>query len=170
MADTFVYSFTTTNSVTFGFGNLTATGTEISPGVFLITSGTVNLFAAGSTGLPTDTGSLIPIPTAGTPGDTFTSPSGYFFYDNVLTPAAIPSLDNSGLLFGLTNGNEFNIFSNSNLPSTALEYTFYDNNGANINGNFNVITTSTTPDGGMTLMLLGGVLVGLETLRRKVRV
>lgn len=28
---------------------------------------------------------------------------------------------------------------------------------------------STTPDGGMTLMLLGGVLVGLEGLRRKLR-
>jgi hypothetical protein len=30
--------------------------------------------------------------------------------------------------------------------------------------------TSSVPDGGMTLMLLGGALVGLETLRRKFRV
>jgi hypothetical protein len=31
------------------------------------------------------------------------------------------------------------------------------------------LQTKTVPDGGMTLMLLGGVLVGLETLRRKFR-
>jgi|SRR5271157_4053154 len=32
------------------------------------------------------------------------------------------------------------------------------------------LTDIHVPDGGMTLMLLGGVLVGLETLRRKIRV
>jgi hypothetical protein len=32
------------------------------------------------------------------------------------------------------------------------------------------VSTPTAPDGGMTLMLLGGALVGLETLRRKFRV
>jgi hypothetical protein len=34
---------------------------------------------------------------------------------------------------------------------------------------FTNIRTS-VPDGGMTLMLLGGALVGLETLRRRYRV
>ena len=181
MADTFTYSFTTTNSVTFGFGNLTATGSETSPGsgVYLITDGTINLFAAASTGLPTDTGGLIPVAhgtlvgPSGTAGQGYyLSPLGGFWYDNLLTPGSVPSLDNWGLLFGLTNGDEFNIFDNGALPITALEYTFYDKGpgGANINGNFNVITSSTTPEGGMTLMLLGGVLVGLETLRLKLRV
>jgi hypothetical protein len=169
MADTFTYSFTTTNSVTFGFGDLTATGTEVSPGMYLITDGTVNLFAAASTGLPVATGSLIPV-TLGTGGPpVYLSPGGSFNYDNLLTPAAIPSLDYWGLLFKLSNTQEFNIYANGAAPSTALEYTFYDSNGANINGNFNVINT-TVPDGGMTLMLLGGAMFGLATLRRKFRV
>jgi hypothetical protein len=30
-------------------------------------------------------------------------------------------------------------------------------------------STTSVPDGGVTLMLLGGALVGLETLRRKFR-
>jgi hypothetical protein len=31
------------------------------------------------------------------------------------------------------------------------------------------VTAPAVPDGGMTVMLLGGVLVGLETLRRRLR-
>jgi hypothetical protein len=170
MADTFAYDFTTTLSNAFTNGVLTASGTEVTSGVYLITSGTLSLFSVGlGFDPPIATGNVVPIPVAGTPGDTFTSPSGYFYYDNLLTPGSVPSLDNSGLLFILSNGDEMNIYANGGSVSSALEYTLYESNGAQVNGNFNVIN-ATTPDGGMTLMLLGGVLVGLETLRRKLRV
>jgi hypothetical protein len=41
--------------------------------------------------------------------------------------------------------------------------------GTNSTGPVDVNTTSTVPDGGVTVMLLGGVLVGIETLRRRIR-
>jgi hypothetical protein len=42
--------------------------------------------------------------------------------------------------------------------------------GTNTNPEELQLMSSAVPDGGMTLMLLGGVLVGLESLRRKFRV
>jgi hypothetical protein len=41
--------------------------------------------------------------------------------------------------------------------------------GSGGTGDVDVSTPPSVPDGGMTLMLLGGALVGLETLRRRVR-
>jgi hypothetical protein len=52
--------------------------------------------------------------------------------------------------------------------NTDLQYFAVDVIGPN--GNTGGVDASTVPDGGMTLMLLGGALVGLESLRRRFRV
>jgi hypothetical protein len=82
---------------------------------------------------------------------------------------------------------------NSGIPANDLHFTVTNATLAqlettNANGNFFVadilcgqpgctgltgpidVSTGPVPDGGMTLMLLGGALAGLETLRRRVRV
>jgi hypothetical protein len=54
---------------------------------------------------------------------------------------------------------------------TDSPYTIYFAADAGINGNTGLTgaTLTSVPDGGMTVMLLGGALVGLETLRRRLR-
>jgi hypothetical protein len=42
--------------------------------------------------------------------------------------------------------------------------------GTGLTGPVDVSKSPSVPDGGMTVMLLGGALVGLEALRRRVRV
>jgi hypothetical protein len=70
---------------------------------------------------------------------------------------------------------------NFTISGTGLSTASFTTNGANQyfavdilgQGNTGAVDASlapTVPDGGMTLMLLGGALVGLETLRRKFRV
>ena len=78
-----------------------------------------------------------------------------------------------GIAFTVTGG-QFSslggayVSSNTNPPSNNY-YGFADVGGKYIASGDGVFTLSNVPDGGMTLMLLGGVLVGLETLRRRFR-
>ena len=87
----------------------------------------------------------------------------------VALQAAIWNAEGYGVLTGGT-GNEQTYYSamllNAGLGNVA-DYRWLTP-GIGTNHEFQGLVTA--PDGGMTLMLLGGVLVGLETLRRKHRV
>jgi hypothetical protein len=74
---------------------------------------------------------LIPNPT---PPAQVTSPSGYFYYDNLMMPGQNPLLTLGGLLFSINDGGatELNIYGNG--PYPANPYTAYLNNGVNDNG------------------------------------
>jgi hypothetical protein len=94
-------------------GHCSLNATDQGGGTWLATAG--SLTVTGGSALGTYT--LIP----GGPGVT-TSPLDSFYYDNLFTPSANPTLDVDGLLFGVT-GLEVNIWGNS-----ASNYSFYDSN------------------------------------------
>ena len=58
---------------------------------------------------------------------------------------------------------------NGNVPNYVGNFDWLSPNGSSSNVDQGLIT-QLVPDSGMTLMLLGGTLVGLGTLRRKFRV
>ena len=69
---------------------------------------------------------------------TMTSPSGYFYYDNLLFPNQSDLLiGNAGLLFISENGKELNLFSNG--PSNYIDY---QNNGFNMQTSFHLIAVA----------------------------
>jgi hypothetical protein len=72
-------------------------------------------------------------------------------------PTFVPS---GGFNGGLIQGTELYAFIDGPVAGEAQDGTALSS----------TIIDTGVPDGGMTLMLLGGVLVGLETLRRKFRV
>jgi hypothetical protein len=103
---------------------------------------------------------LIPNPTA--PSASY-SPSGYFYYDDLIVPNQIPVVTNPGLLFSISdNGStELNIFSEGSL------YIAYLNNGSNGNGSFAV---TETPEPATIPLTLTGILgMAFFILRRRTR-
>lgn len=80
----------------------------------------------------------------------------------------------STLSFTLSDGSGFSTASFNELSTGGSPSAFFAVDIiSGINGNTGPVDASgqpTVPDGGMTLMLLGGALVGLETVRRKFRV
>jgi hypothetical protein len=178
LADSFTYIFGSAGNfnvggVTFANGTLTVTGSMVSPGTWLIGGGDITLFS--NEGIPNNTavptpGTLIPV-TAGThngPAGSYTSPSGFFWYDDLLMPGSVPSLDLYGLLFQVGSA-EINIWANGSNPASGLGYTIYDNNGHSDTGTFDVVQNAVTPEPS-TLILLGSALLGLAIiLYRKAR-
>jgi hypothetical protein len=55
------------------------------------------------------------------------------------------------------------------IAASTVQGPIQGNQGGNAFAISQDFTPTTVPDGGLTLTLLGGVLVGLETLRRKIR-
>ena len=150
------FTYTSNDNSVVASGVLYAVATA-TPGVLLATSG--NIIVTDTYNSLTSTGTLISNPNA--PG-TSCSPTGYFFYDDLLMPSQNPLITNAGLLF--SNSIEINLFSNGPGPGT---YQIYGNNGANDKGNF---ALTQVPDGGTTLALLGLAIAGLAGLRRKLGV
>ena len=151
MADSWTWTFTDAWGLA---ASGTLSGSSIGGGAFNITSGAIVENEYGGAG------NILVNPS---PGNPTTSPSGYFAYDNLLSPQANPLLDSSGLLFVGSfaggAGTEVNIW------GTGTDaYIKYLNNGANDAGTFAIVAT---PDGGTTLSLLGLAIVGLAGLRRK---
>jgi hypothetical protein len=178
LADSFTYVFASAGNfhvggVTFANGMLHVTGTMVSPGTWLIGSGDITLLSnegiPNNTTLPT-TGTLLPV-SAGThngPAGSYTSPSGFFWYDDLLMPGSVPSLDLYGLLFQVGSA-EINIWANGTDPAAGLGYTIYDNNGHFDTGTFDVFPNAATPEPS-TLVLLGSALLGLAIMMyRKAR-
>lgn len=141
-------------------GHVHVSGTQSSPDAFAITSGTDTVTGgAGLTGVFTLLQNLS-YPAA------MNSPSGYFTYDNLLTPGLNPFVNLSGLLF--TSGtNEVNVYSTG--PGN---YIHYDNTGFNTPINMSALTitqnTNDVPEP-VTIALLGSSLVGLGFIRRTMR-
>lgn len=153
-AATFLYSYTSNDGTQAATGTLTAY--LVSPGEYEATSGSISAFGPIETGA----GSLI----ANTnPPSTSTSPSGYFYYDDLALPGQNPLITNPGLLFSV-GGDEVNIFSNGPGPGT---YQFYVNNGANDFGNFALSQISVPEPATWAMTMLG--LFGIGAVLRNRR-
>jgi hypothetical protein len=142
------YDFTFTE---FGGGPVDATGViDVTAGV--ATGGSITVVGSGS--INDGIYNL-------EPGTWFASPLVAFNADNSVFVGSATVLDSYGLLFGNAS-TEINLWGNS--PNN---YSLYGWNVATgyvpaVNGTLNGV-----PDGGMTFGLLGGALVGLQALRRK---
>jgi hypothetical protein len=142
----------------------TLTGTEIgTSGDYQITSGTVTITGvfAGIGGIDNNSGDWAAF-----------GADNELYYVNGYGPYAT-YLDHGGLLFSTTNGLN-NIWAGDNnylSPSYSLSGPWVDYPGTLSVTDLgkDVGQGGAVPDGGVTLVLLGSALVGLETLRRKFR-
>jgi len=174
LADDFDFAFNTLystapapgvvfNEGAFGYGTLS--GVEVSPGMYEITSGTIDLFGGSDTYLR-GTGTLVSDPTPGMPA---LSPSGEFKYDDLLymptTPGSAQEPDPVGLLF-LVGGGEL-VISGGNfiefadylakLPNGRIDVNDADAISDNF-GDFNATSAAPEPP---SLLFLGTGLLAL---------
>jgi hypothetical protein len=100
---------------------------------------------------------LIPNPTA--PSASY-SPSGYFYYDDLVIPGQDPTITNPGLLFSIQDNGatELNIFSEG--PSV---YTAYLNNSLNTFGTFAAVQAPEPVT--LPFVFVGLALIGMLRLR-----
>jgi hypothetical protein len=138
----------------------------VAPGVFDITSGTINITGSSMNGI----GILVPIPSSGVfetgGGSNIFGFSGTGFADSVLYPGQNPQInDITGIfLFDITSGagagDGLGIWSNSpdNYGGFGGNWNFYDNGGDSFSAA--VAPTAPTPEPS-SLLLLGTGLLGL---------
>ena len=147
------------------FSNVGTGGSTVGSGWvsgFLISSGTYEIFDGSFTitsgdGFTAGTYTLFPNPNP--PGQSL-SPSGYFLFDNQVSPDTDPFVNNNGFLF--TSGTiEINLFSNA---GSIPEYQLYQNNGANVMGGATIVPVP-EPSVRMLLMPFGVVLWMLRMKR-----
>ena len=143
-ADLYSFTFTGDTSTTVT-GNLTATP-----------NGGGSFTVSGGSGLVNGTIPIVLVANTNAP-NVSTSPSGYFYFDNQLSPAVNPQITNSGLLFK-TASYEVNIYSNG--PGS---YTYYDSKGFYESGTFKASAVPIPA----AIWLFGAGLVGLVGVRRR---
>ena len=149
-ATTFLFSYTSNDATQGASGTLHAT--LVAAGQFQATSGTINAFGPLSTGA----GTL-------TPGSG-NSPSGFFFYDSLLTPTQNPLISGGGLLFNIA-GDEVNIYSDGPGPET---YRFYSRASGVNAGNFALTQVGgAVPEPASWALMIGGFGLAGAALRRR---
>ena len=168
--DVFSFTFSSADTTPNCCGiNVIATGTLIGteivghPGDYQITSGTITITGAISATGVIDTSVNPPLSGYCLPSCQPAADNTLYFIGN--GPLG-RYLDAGGLLFSTTvSGSPNNLWGGNNDgygTSYSLSYHTWDID-------YPGIFTVSAPDGGMTMMLLGGALVGLETLRRRFR-
>jgi hypothetical protein len=159
---TFTFGFTAGNNA--GFGTLFAD--FLSGNTFGIVTSDSSLTI--TTGAYAGTYHLQPSPNGADPSAVFTSPLGLFLADNRLYAPGNPILDTYGLLFMGTGGEtsseikEINLWGNG--PNN---YSFYVGTPTGYQVQVDTFSDFKVPDGGATLMLLGGALAALGAVRRR---
>jgi len=162
----------------------TVTITDVSSGVVSVNVTLGSAYKFVSTGFETDFGFNL----AGNPTITFSSVSSGFTPNSNPETAGTLHMDGAGFFeYGVQCTGCGNGGSNPQsgpltftITGTGLSTSSFETNGTNYfavdllgQGNTGAVDASvptrTAPDGGMTLMLLGGALLGLEALRRRVR-
>jgi len=151
-ADQFDFSYTSIDTTITATGVITAT--YDSPGVYTITDVTGVRNGDAITFIP---GNVEDIGA----DDILWYPANPTFLDETTV---------SGFAFSTTDGVFNPWLGNGTYNSTAGLYYEYTGNSGTYPGPEITFSAQAVPDGGMTLMLLGGALVGLATLRRKLRV
>ncbi len=149
-AATYLLTFTDTSSNVDAVIKLT-TGAALGGGL-AVTSATGEIDGVAATLLGTASATEV------------TSPSGYFFYDDLLFPTASPTnlaVDNPGLLFS-SGGQEWNIFSQGGAPGTDL---LYSNSGYNVGGDLTLVAVPEPATWGLMLLGAGLMGAGLRTMR-----
>ena len=169
MADTWDFTFASATALPFaitGSGTFDTNPTGL-PGTIVGLTGTFSCFGPncavppGGTGY-TDSMTLLAPGTFGGNDNVFVGPTQYFTvsgfswesggYDWNIFYASVPSGTGGYIFTGCPVGQVCGSNNTYGVPSTPLNFQAHQ-----------------VPDGGVTLMLLGGALVGLETLRRKFR-
>ena len=88
-----------------------------------------------------------------------TSPDGRWWFDNVLLASG--GFDLYGLLFTTEAGGEYNLYKD-------YSGQYIDGNFSEARGAYDLVAVKlNVPDGGATIALLGGALIGLAALRRR---
>ena len=144
-ADTFNFSYLSDDALTTAAGQLFTTGSDVTS-----MTGTINGMSITSL-----------IGSAGVQ----TSPSGAFYFDNIVYPG--PALSSNGLLFSVTGdagGQEWNLWGNGGTSGSLYSF---------VSGGYNVQTNGTlnisaVPEPESYAMLLAGLgLMGFMVRRRK---
>ena len=137
-------------------GTVLVSGSEVSPGIFDITSGT-DVVTGGSS--LTGIFSVVPNPSFPSPS---LSAGGRFSYDDALFPSSTTPVDHYGLLFGNSSG-EINLYSNAG--------EFLAGNSVTSGADDIVVTlsqVSAVPEPGSLAVLGFGAIAVLVAVRRRV--
>ena len=143
-----------------GVYNLTYTGVDgtDATGQIVVLGGYATSGYLDVTG-PANAGDYTLVPGSGSDGS--------FVWDSIVFVGSDPFLDTTGGLQFAMAGAEVNMFYNSGQWDPADTYSLW---GAPPNWapeSYGTATLTPVPDGGLTVALLGGALVGLQALRRK---
>ena len=129
-------------------------------GAYLVSSGTITI--SGGSGAVDGTGSIVANPNL--TGNYSTSPSGAYYYSDVLTPGSSPEIDYDGLLFNV-NGTEVNIYSGCYFTCGSGNPYELDE-GAYVYADSGTFVDAPVPEP-TTLGLLGSGLFGLAGFARR---
>jgi hypothetical protein len=155
------YSITFSGSVFSANGQIDVSGGVADSGYLTVAggpdSGTYSLVALGS---PLINGDVTPS------YSTLRAPSGDQIFDDVVYVGSNPFLTGNGLEFANSDLIGFNLWGNG----PGYYSLFASSRNVYVIDGGNATLTAVVPDGGLTAGLLGGALLGLGALRRKLQV